>query len=68
MMTGALRELEESYLIAELGFAVSAPLRNYAASRPGGAERRTTLSEEAVAVSLRSGAPARRGGGADQRR
>jgi hypothetical protein len=30
-MAGALRELEESYLIAELGFAISAPLRDYAA-------------------------------------
>ena len=31
LMAGALRELEESYLIAELGFAISAPLRDYAA-------------------------------------
>jgi hypothetical protein len=33
LMTGALRELEESYLIAELGFAASAPLRDFAARR-----------------------------------
>jgi len=33
LVTGALRELEESYLVAELGFAASAPLQDYAARR-----------------------------------
>lgn len=47
LMTGALRELEESYLVAELGFAVSAPLREYAARH---ARQRTSLSHGAVAL------------------
>jgi hypothetical protein len=65
LMAGALRELEESYLIAELGFAASAPLQDYAASRPAGAaEWRGSRP-----ISVRSGASARkRSGGARQRR
>jgi hypothetical protein len=57
LMTGALRELEESYLIAERGFAISAPLQDYA-ERHALRWRASASSERSrVAISVGSGEP-----------
>jgi hypothetical protein len=67
LMTGALRELEESYLIAERGFAISAPLQNYAERHALRWRPSASTEHSRVAISVGSGEPERKGDGAARR-
>jgi hypothetical protein len=65
LMTGALRELEESYLVAERGFAISAPLQDYAERHALQWQAPVSPERSRVAISVGSGEPERRPVGAE---
>jgi hypothetical protein len=65
LMTGALRELEESYLIAERGFAISAPLQDHADRHALLWRAPANTERSRIVISVGSDEPERRNGGAE---